>query len=343
MYIIRFKIPEMKGNQKKTKKFITLEEFEKLNYGVETPKSTSKDKKTKNNGWTVVTKGKKNKQSADNAPKDKEDMEVSSTKITKPKKNRKDIPKDIPKETSMVEVTVPKDPEPDEDGWYKCCIGSYRKDLIIMFDKETFEIVTLRDHEMDLCDARQRNNFIEICHYEDRAVKLYTKLCYRYAGVHDRQQFEYEKERLLSKYTRYDNPVSMKTLCKMLKAGQVHMGVTVEKGCFVSYVGHVCDLVIPMINECIANKTCTYNVTKDNFILQKAYRCHTCYEKQADNSVCEACINVCHKNHVLEQLPTLEQCKTLGTPNEIDNLDRKAHCYCDCGHFGKCKILRKTY
>lgn len=78
------------------------------------------------------------------------------------------------------------------------------------------------------------------------------------------------------------------------------------------------------ILECIKNKNCTYTVTKTDYRFQRSFRCVTCKLDDEGTTLCEKCINTCHKGH------------------EVIDLKKSQTCFCDCPNSGKCKSFQKT-
>jgi len=140
-------------------------------------------------------------------------------------------------------------------------------------------------------------NLIEMNYYEDGVIEHY-------------------KDRL-----EYDKP-KMPVFTRAVEEGAIIVGISIEGNVMTMTYGHLCDLLKP--ERYIKMGKCTFNVTKDNFIWQRGYRCDQCFPKDPNNSICESCAMKCHKGHQLIPLP-------------IEGPDTKAHMFCDCYTSFLCK------
>ena len=51
------------------------------------------------------------------------------------------------------------------------------------------------------------------------------------------------------------------------------------------------------IKKCLNHIQCTYTVTKQLFVRQRAFRCLTCFPNDKTMALCESCITNCHQGH----------------------------------------------
>jgi hypothetical protein len=77
------------------------------------------------------------------------------------------------------------------------------------------------------------------------------------------------------------------------------------------------------ILDCVKKGVCTYTVTKNAYKMQRSFRCVTCDLDGEGVTLCESCINVCHKGHNIVDLKTTQSC------------------FCDCPTSGKCISNKK--
>eukprot|EP01122_Echinamoeba_exundans_P014683 TRINITY_DN6699_c0_g1_i2.p1 TRINITY_DN6699_c0_g1~~TRINITY_DN6699_c0_g1_i2.p1 ORF type:complete len:356 (+),score=55.06 TRINITY_DN6699_c0_g1_i2:768-1835(+) len=72
------------------------------------------------------------------------------------------------------------------------------------------------------------------------------------------------------------------------------------------------------ILDCVARKECTFTVTKEDYALQRVWRCRDC-ELEDNEGCCEVCKDACHAGHDVF-------------------FDTTGRFFCDCPKRGKCKI-----
>lgn len=212
------------------------------------------------------------------------------------------------------------------------------------------------DYENDtggLLTRAEQDFIFELFHYDEAVQQRYADLCLKelYLDKKDRHACNL----LLANSVRHDicpNPQTEKLYQNYLSGGVAIMFNTLNPKDYPTYkyeddlvdseqngyevptkaimIGHLCDYIKPELKACLKSKKCTYNVTKDNFIRQTAYHCITCHFDIEHHSICQSCMLICHKDHLVIQLPGF--LNNYAIPNYSSKAqESKAHIYCDCG------------
>ena len=158
----------------------------------------------------------------------------------------------------------------------------------------------MENKKFEMLDSEYKKSLNELCHYDDNVVEKCLQLRLRNKPI----------ENLLSENVRSDEPQRMVKICEYMENGYMHFGSEVKDNFIYITSGHLCDYLQPHLTECLSEKKCTYNVTKDNFILQTGYNCLTCHPDTKAYSICQSCAEICHLRH--ELIPV------------------NSHLYCDC-------------